>query len=59
MATSGGQAGEAARAVTEGGAHVLKIIATIDRQEGARENVEKAGYEFDALFTTADLGIGT
>jgi len=33
------------------------VIATIDRQEGARENVEKAGIRFEALFTKADLGI--
>ena len=38
-------------------ATVAMIIATIDRQEGARENVERAGYAFDALFTVEDLGI--
>ena len=27
------------------------------RQEGARQNIESAGYKFDALFTTSDLGI--
>ena len=58
VATTGGQALEAAAVITEAGAEVLAIVATIDRQEGARENVEKAGYRFEALFTTRDLGIG-
>jgi len=57
VATSGGQVLEAAEVIAETGARVAAIIATIDRQEGARENVEAAGFVFDALFTTADLGI--
>lgn len=57
VATTGGQALEAAGVLKEAGAEVLAIIATIDRQEGARENVEKAGIRFDALFTKKDLGI--
>ncbi len=57
VATTGGQALEAAEVLREGGATVLAIIATIDRQEGARESIEKAGIRFDALFTKGDLGI--
>lgn len=57
VATTGGQALEAAAVLREAGAEVVAIIATIDRQEGARENVEKAGVRFEALFTKADLGI--
>ena len=57
VATTGGQVLEAARVIEEVGAEVIGVIATIDRLEGARENVESAGYEFDALFTSADLGI--
>jgi orotate phosphoribosyltransferase len=57
VATTGGQALEAADVLRDAGATVLAIIATIDRQEGARENVEKAGIRFDALFTKRDLGI--
>lgn len=58
VATTGGQVLEAARVIEATGARVDAIIATIDRQEGARENVEGAGYRFDALFTVADLGLG-
>jgi orotate phosphoribosyltransferase len=57
VATTGGQALEAAAVLREAGGTVLAIIATIDRQEGARENVEQAGIRFEALFTKADLGI--
>ena len=57
VATTGGAALEAAGALREAGAEVLAIIATIDRQEGARENVEQAGIRFDALFTKRELGV--
>jgi len=57
VATSGGQVLEAAETIQEVGASVVSIIAVIDRCEGARENIESAGFVFDALFTTADLGI--
>lgn len=57
VATTGGQALEAAQTIRELGGNVLAIIATIDRQEGARENVEKAGVGFEALFTKGELGI--
>lgn len=57
IATTGGQVLEAAKVIADTGATILKIIATIDRLEGARENIQRAGYEFDALFTLRDLGI--
>ena len=57
VATTGGQAIEAAKVITNVGAEIVKIITTIDRQEGARENVESAGFIFEALFTVGDLGI--
>jgi len=59
IATTGGQVLEAANVIVDTGAKVLKIIATIDRLEGARENIEKAGYEFEALFTVRDLGVAS
>ncbi|HYD01240.1 MAG TPA: orotate phosphoribosyltransferase [Phycisphaerales bacterium] len=57
VATTGGQALEAVNELRSLGANVLAVIATIDRQEGARENIEKAGLRFEALFTKRDLGI--
>jgi orotate phosphoribosyltransferase len=57
VATTGGQALEAVEVLREAGANVFALIATIDRLEGARENVEKAGLVFEAVFTKRDLGI--
>lgn len=57
VATTGGQALEAVASLRESGANVVGLIATIDRLEGARENVERAGLVFDALFTKRDLGV--
>lgn len=57
VATTGGQALEAVGVLRKAGADVRAIVCTIDRQEGARENVEAAGVRFEALFTKADLGV--
>ncbi len=57
IATTGGQVLEAAKLIGEIGAKVERIVAVIDRQEGARENIETAGFTFDSLFNKADLGI--
>jgi len=57
IATTGGQVLEAAKTLKASGATVKKIVAVIDRQEGARENIEQAGFAFESLFTKADLGI--
>lgn len=57
IATTGGQVLEAARVLSQAGATVKRIVAVIDREEGARENIEAAGYAFSALMTKSDLGI--
>ena len=57
IATTGGQTLEAAKVLEAAGAKVAKIVVVIDRQEGARENIEAAGYAFASLFTKTDLGI--
>lgn len=57
VATTGGQALEAVEVLKAAGANVLAVICTIDRIEGARENIEKAGLRFEALFTKRDLGV--
>lgn len=59
IATTGGQVLEAARFIQSVGATVERIVAVIDRQEGARKNVEAAGLAFESLFTKGDLGIAT
>lgn len=57
IATTGGQVLEAAQSIIKHGATVEKIVAVVDRLQGARENIERAGFVFDALFTSDDLGI--
>lgn len=57
VATTGGQALEAVGVLKDAGAEVVAIICTIDRLEGARENIEAAGIRFEALFTKRDLGV--
>jgi orotate phosphoribosyltransferase len=55
--TTGGQVLESCKVLADMGVKIDRIIGVIDRMEGARENIEKAGYRFEALFTTRDLGI--
>jgi len=57
IATTGGQVLEAAKVLTDAGAKVKKIVAVIDRKQGAAENITQAGYKFESLLTKDDLGI--
>ncbi len=53
--TSGGSVLAAVKKVEDAGAEVAEIIAVVDRQEGGREEIEKAGYPFTAIFTRKEL----
>jgi orotate phosphoribosyltransferase len=33
----------------------VKVVALVDRLEGAKEKLEKLGYSFEPLFTVQDL----
>ncbi len=57
IATTGGQVTEAAKIISEAGAKVKKIVAVIDRKQGAGENITQSGYDYDSIFTKYDLGI--
>jgi orotate phosphoribosyltransferase len=57
IATTGGQVLEAAKVIAEAGATVKKIVAVIDRRQGARENITTAGHVFESILTKDDLGI--
>jgi orotate phosphoribosyltransferase len=57
VGTTAGAALEAAKTLVAAGATVARIVFVIDRMEGAQENVEKAGFEFRALVSKADMGI--
>lgn len=55
IATTGGQVVEAANVITEAGATVERIVAVVDRGEGAAENIARSGYVFESLLTSKDL----
>lgn len=57
IATTGGQVLEAAKIIAQSGAKIKMIVAVIDRKQGARENIEAAGYTFNSIITKEDLGI--
>ena len=57
IGTTAGAALTAAETLVAAGAKIARLCFAIDRQEGARENVEKAGFEFNAILNKEDLGI--
>ena len=57
IATTGGQVVEAAKIITDAGAKVKKVVAVIDRKQGAHENITAAGFSFESIITKEDLGI--
>ena len=57
VGTTAGAALAAAETLTQAGATITRVVFAIDRMEGARENVQAAGYEFHAILDARDLGI--
>jgi orotate phosphoribosyltransferase len=55
VTTTGGSAMQAADAVRERHCAIVKIIALVDRLEGAAQNFRDAGIEFESLFTWHDF----
>ncbi|MBU0606332.1 MAG: orotate phosphoribosyltransferase [Armatimonadetes bacterium] len=58
VVTTGGSTLDAIAAVErEKQAQVVKVIAMVDRLQGARENLAQAGYALEAIFTIEELGV--
>ena len=55
--TTGSSARDAISAVESEGGHVLGVMAVVDRQEGGREAIERAGYLVEAFLNVSDLGL--
>lgn len=55
VTTSGGSVRNAIEIVRETGARVKYVISVVDREEGAKENLEEAGAELVPLVTASDL----
>ena len=56
--TTGRSAQEAIAVLTAAGARVLGVLAVVDREEGGRATLERAGVPVDALVTATELGLG-
>lgn len=55
LATTGGSKFEAIEKLTGGGLIVKDVVVLVDRQSGARESLEQAGYSMHAVLTIAQL----
>jgi orotate phosphoribosyltransferase len=55
VTTTGGSVMQAAAAVHRRDCTILKIIAIVDRLEGADQNFKDAGLKFESLFTWRDF----
>ncbi len=55
--TTGRSAQQAIAAVESEGGRVLGVLAVVDREEGGRATLERAGHEVAALVTATELGL--
>jgi len=55
VVTSGGSSLKAIKRAEEEGMNVLGVVTLVDREEGGRENIEKAGYWLKSIFTKSDI----
>lgn len=55
LATTGGSKFEAIEKLTSAGLLVKDVVVLVDRQSGAKESLEQAGYSMHAVLTISDL----
>ncbi|MFO7984110.1 MAG: orotate phosphoribosyltransferase [Desulfuromonadales bacterium] len=55
VTTTGGSSMKAVERAEEEGLNVLGIVTLVDREEGARENIEKGGQSLRAVFTRTQV----
>ena len=55
VTTTGGSVMQAAEQVRERDCTIVKIIALVDRLEGAAQKFRNAGIDFESLFTWHDF----
>lgn len=55
VATTGGSIEHAYNTVKEGGGKPLAALVIVDREQGAKQKVEKLGLEFYSLYTAQEL----
>lgn len=55
--TTGGSPLEAAEAVKEAGGNILAVAVVVDRDTGAKQRIEEAGYRYYYALNLDDLGL--
>ncbi|MCC6261158.1 MAG: orotate phosphoribosyltransferase [Anaerolineales bacterium] len=55
LATTGGSKFEAIEKLTAAGLNVQDVVVLVDRQSGAKESLEQAGFQFHAVLTITQL----
>lgn len=55
VTTTGGSAMQVVEQTRQLGCTVVKVIAVVDRLEGAAENLQASGIKFESLFTRRDF----
>jgi orotate phosphoribosyltransferase len=55
VVTTGGSLLRAADAIKEGQGEIAGICVLVDREEGAAENISRAGHEFYSIFKVSEL----
>lgn len=58
VTTQGHSALRAAQAAQDAGAQVLKVLALVDRLQGADKLLAEHGFAYESLFTIRDFGVG-
>ncbi len=57
VATTGGSAGKAVEAAKAMGCQIIKVMAIVDRRQGAEEKFKEMGIAFDPIFRKEELGL--
>lgn len=55
VVTTGGTLIKACGRVRDAGLEVAGVLCVLDRQEGGRENLARAGYDLESIFTRSEL----
>lgn len=55
VVTTGASTLKAIDGALHAGFQIVKVLALVDRQEGGREELQRKGYDLEAIYTTEDL----
>ncbi len=55
VVTTGGTLVKACDRVRDAGLDIVAVVCVLDREEGGRENLAKAGYDLRSIFTRSEL----